>query len=134
MTEENPQDPADLVLEQLRLLRQEIAGVTQKVAVLDQKLESLRSDLPGFRREVSTVQRDLADIRTSITHNTEYYQRLDRRLGEVRQDLGMMVKLELSHRLLDFDSRDLDRRIDEAVRRIKETAATGRLLRQARTE
>lgn len=123
MTEENPQDPADPVLEQLRLLRQDIAGVVQKVATIDRKVDGLRQEVADIPREIKAVQRDTAELRTILTRNAEHYHRLDRRLGEVREDLAMTVKLEISRRLLDFDSRDLDRRIDEAMRRMTETAA-----------
>jgi hypothetical protein len=67
--------------------------------------------------ELRQIRKEMADVRTLALQSAEYNQRLNRRLTELADDLGLMVKSELMGQLANLETRieiQLDR-ISERV-------------------
>jgi hypothetical protein len=75
--------PANLVLEQLRLIREEMSA---------------------FRREQN-------DMRTVVLSAIDRVRRLERRLEEVRDDLELTIKAEIMGRMGHFET-EMEKRLD----------------------
>ena len=67
--------------------------------------------------EMRQMRRELADVRTLTLHTSDYVRRLDRRMGELRDDLEMMLKSEIMGALTHFETR-LEGTVDRLAERI----------------
>lgn len=56
------------------------------------------------------IRRELRDLRTLTLNTVDYVRRLDRRMGELRDDLELMLKSELMGRFTHLQTR-LDERL-----------------------
>lgn len=55
--------------------------------------------------EMRQLRKEVADVRTLALQNVEYTRRLDRRMGELRDDLEISFKAELLGALGHFEGR-----------------------------
>jgi len=64
-------------------------------------LEQLRL----IRQEQAELRREVGDVRTLCLSNVEYSRRVERRVTELRDDLELMLKSELMGRFTHFETR-----------------------------
>jgi hypothetical protein len=64
--------------------------------------------------ELQKLRRELADVRTLSLQTLEHGRRQERNLGEVKDDLELMLKAELMGRLSNFETR-IEQLIDEKL-------------------
>lgn len=67
--------------------------------------------------EVGALRREVNDIRTLTIGSVEYGRRLDRKINEVKDDMELMLKSELSGRFAHFETR-LSSSLDRIVERL----------------
>ncbi len=60
--------------------------------------------------ELATMRREMSDVRTLCIGTTEYSRRLDRRLTEVKDDLELILKVEISGAFMRLETK-LDHRL-----------------------
>ena len=67
--------------------------------------------------ELRLLRKDVADVRTLALQNTDFARRVDRRVGELKDDLELMIKSELMGQLAHVESR-LETSLDTLSERV----------------
>jgi predicted nucleic acid-binding Zn-ribbon protein len=83
----------------------------------DVSLEMLQSLMRQMLDEQKAARKEAADVRGLVLALTDQVRRLDRRVGEVRDDIEVMLRAEIMGRLGNAE-RDAEARISELEARI----------------
>ena len=100
-----------------------MATDTIDLTFIGKSLEKLQSE----QRE---VRRELTDIRQLALAIVDQNNRTDRRIGELKDELGLMVKAEIIGRIAHFETRTVDAVVhaidilEERVRRLEASSQT----------
>jgi predicted nucleic acid-binding Zn-ribbon protein len=86
-------------------------------AMADVSLEMLQSLMRQMLDEQKAARKEAADVRGLVLALTDQVRRLDRRVGEVRDDIEVMLRAEIMGRLGNAE-RDAEARIGELEARI----------------
>ena len=81
-------------------------------------LELIGKIVLEIQAEQRVVRTELRDIRTLVLGQVEQTRRLERRMGELRDDLELMIKAELMGRLGFFEIQ-IERRLDALEERMR---------------
>ncbi|MBO1360621.1 hypothetical protein J2D73_12565 [Acetobacter sacchari] len=88
-------EPTNLILEQLKLIRSDMA------------------------RDKAEVKLALAELTKAVADNTAHINRLNRRTNELPLDLETMMKAEVMGRLGRYEN-EIDRRMDEIEAKLRD--------------
>ena len=69
----------------------------------DQPDDLVLEPLRGMRRDIADQRREMADQRSPLLALADRGRRLERRVSEVRDDIGVMLKAELMGRPGNFE-------------------------------
>lgn len=67
--------------------------------------------------EVRLLRKEVADVRSLSLQNTDFIRRVDRRMGELKDDLELMLKSELMGQLTHVETR-IERSLDDLSQRV----------------
>lgn len=67
--------------------------------------------------EVRLLRKAVADVRSLSLQNTDFIRRVDRRMGELKDDLELMLKSELMGQLTHVETR-IERSLDDLTQRV----------------
>ena len=67
------------------------------------ELAGVRSELGGVRREQAEIWRQNGEMRSMVLLLADQGRRIERKVGDVRDEIGLMVKSEPMGRLGHFD-------------------------------
>ncbi len=67
--------------------------------------------------EVRQLRREVADVRTLALQGTDFTRRMERRVGELKDDIELMLKSELMGQLTHFETR-IEASIDQLADRV----------------
>ena len=76
-----------------------------------QDLVEARREVTEMRREQATVRRENGEMRTLLLLLSDQGRRAERKLGEIRDEIELMVKSELMGRLGHFETQ-IEARLD----------------------
>jgi hypothetical protein len=93
-------------------------------------LTFIGKSLEKLQQEQREVRRGLTDIRQLALAIVDQHNRTDRHIGELKDELGLMVKSEIMGRLANFETRTVDAVVhaidilEERVRRLEASSQT----------
>ena len=74
-------EPKDIVLEQLRLIRADIGTMDQKIDALDHKVGAMAQTLIGVQRDIRRLTDTVGTLGAAVDEHTHRLDRIEQRLG-----------------------------------------------------
>lgn len=74
-------EPHNLILDQLRVIRTELAELGRKVGVLAESMVSMRTQIAELRSDVHGLQTDLRMVAIAVDEHTVRLDRIEARLN-----------------------------------------------------
>ncbi len=82
-------------------------------------LKFIGHQLERLLEEQRTIRREIGDMRSITLALLDQSRRAERRIGEVRDDLELLIKAELGGRLAHMETR-LETRVDQSLEQLAE--------------
>ncbi len=94
-------------------------GSTLDWRLVLRRLDDIQTEQRVIRQEIRGVREEAQSAGVLVLKNTDYVRRLDRRIGELVDDLEIIIKAEIGGRFAHLETR-----VEEALDRVADRVGT----------